>query len=267
MQPIPSEHLFDARVRQVEEQGYTVVPGAIPPPQVAAMRERFDELIGRAAALPTAVRYAETGGVDLNRIIELDPVFVDLIDLPSMLPYVEKIHAGDVRLLGGPIGNFMPPGEGTRGAWHRDGGPYTRFTFLLSDLEEHGGPTAVVPGTHRSAEGPPAWSNDDRGRPRALPGMVKVAGRAGDCMINNTNVWHTSTPNRAGQPRRIVWVVYKRQAQAMPPPSQYNLLNTPEFFARQTDPRRRRLLELAVAPTEPGRPAATATRPKSESAC
>ncbi|MCX5658736.1 MAG: phytanoyl-CoA dioxygenase family protein [Planctomycetota bacterium] len=245
---MPTSSLMDARLQQLEHQGYTVVPGAIPTADLKAMRRRFDELIADFGSIPSAVRTPDTDSIDINRLLEVDPVFASLIDLPSVLPYVEKLHDGDVRLLGASMANFMPAHSPARCGWHQDGGPYTRLTFLLSDLGDDGGPTAVVPGTHREGKALPAWCNDEKGQPRALPGMVKVTGKAGDCMINNTFIWHTSTPNSSAEPRRIVWVVYKREAQAMPPASQYNLLHTPEYLARQSDPRRRRLIEMAVVP-------------------
>lgn len=250
MNPIPESHVMDARMRQLESQGYTTIPGAIPQAMLAAMRRRFDELIADHANVPSAVRTPSSGGIDLNRLLELDPVFSPLIDMPAVTPYVDKLHAGDYYLLGASIGNYMPARSPARCGWHQDGGPYTRLTFMLSDLAENGGATAVIPGTHKEGGGAlPDWCNDADGQPRILPGMLRVGGRAGDCMINNTHIWHTSTPNESDQPRRIVWVVYKRRAQAMVPPEQYNLLHTPAYFAKETDPRRRKLMEFAVVPT------------------
>ena len=251
MNPIPAEKQMEARLRQIEQQGYTVIPGAIPPALLARMRARFDELIADYKNIPSAVHTPANGGIDLNRLLEIDPVFSELIEMPTVLPYVDHLHGGDVRLLGASIANFMPAHSPARCGWHHDGGPYTRLTYLLSDLAENGGATAVVPGTHKQDAIPvPDWSNDADGQPRAIPGMIKVTGRAGDCMINNTHIWHTSTPNESDQPRRIVWVVYKHEAQPMVPPSQYNLLHTPEYFAKQTGERRRRLMETAVVPSE-----------------
>lgn len=251
MDALPAADMMDARMRQLEHQGYTLVPGAIPPASLAVMLRRFDALIADYEKIPSAVRTPATGAIDINRLLEVDAAFASLIDLPTVFPYVEKLQDGDVRLLGASMANYMPAHSPARCGWHQDGGPYTRLTFLLSDLAENGGPTAVVPGTHREGTALPTWCNDEKGQPRVLPGMVKVTGRAGDCMINNTFIWHTSTPNLSDEPRRIVWVVYKRESQAMPPPEQYNLLHTPDYLARETDPRRRRLIEMAVVPPSP----------------
>ena len=62
--------------------------------------------------------------------------------------------------------------------------------------------------------------------------------------------WHTATPNESDQPRRLVWVVYKREVQPLLPSSQHNLLFSRGYFEKQIDPRRRRLMELAVEPAE-----------------
>jgi hypothetical protein len=68
--------------------------------------------------------------------------------------------------------------------------------------------------------------------------MVKVVVPAGTCMVNDTNIWHTSTPNFSENPRKLIWTVFETADQALP---SEDLRNSQWFVDRQTDPLRRKL--------------------------
>jgi hypothetical protein len=236
------EHTMEWQLLQLEYQGYTIIPNAIPPELLSKLRRRFDELIASYEDVPTSLLHPQTNAIDLNRLFELDPVFEELMDLPSVFPIAAKVFEGDIELLGSAIGNYTPSGAGSRGGWHHDGKNYIRFTFFLSDLTEAEGPTAVLPGSHHLDRFPPAWTNDEDGNPRELPGMLPVTGAAGTCLINNTLIWHTGTPNRSQEPRRIVWVVYKHSSWETT--AHEHLRYTKELAERQTSETRRKLCGL-----------------------
>eukprot|EP01052_Picozoa_sp_SAG31_P060474 SAG31_NODE_19646_length_595_cov_1.534274_1_plen_66_part_10 len=52
---------------------------------------------------------------------------------------------GKLRLLGGPVCQWLPPRTGTEMNWHTDG-DYIRMTYTLDDLHEGGGGTAIGTG-------------------------------------------------------------------------------------------------------------------------
>ena len=122
-------------------------------------------------------------------------------------------------------------------SWHPDG-EYVRLTYLLDDMLPEGGGTAFFGGSHRAAaregdrlvdnanaeggvgSGVPEWLNVQPGRvPVETPGVWRAAGAAGSVIVNYTMTWHTRTPNYSEQPRRIIWIVYKRASE--PQPSRY----------------------------------------------
>jgi len=241
MQPFPTAHELDAHLVKLEYQGFTIVPNAMPEELLGRIRSKFDELVENCAQVPTAVRQEDTGVVDLNRLYELDPVFEDLMDLPSVFPIAQEIMQGDVTLLGGAIGHYLPPHTPSNMAWHMDG-DYVRFTYILDDLSEHGGGTGIMPGTHRSGERPPDWMNDADKGGCEIPGMVYLTAAAGSCMVNYTTLWHTRTSNRSARPRRLIWQVYKRAQQ--PLTANESLQLTQEYIKQQTDPQRRVLVGL-----------------------
>ena len=245
MEAIPNVHELFMHVRRLDHVGYTVVPNAISAERLAPIRERFDALIADYENVPSAVvdgastSVKGVGSIDLHRFFELDPLFEELMDLPTVLPIVQAARNHDVVLLSSGMGNYRAPNSPAATLWHRDGGPYMRLTIYLDDVTEDVGPTAVVPGSHKDPNRPPPWANHD-GQPRALPGMVPLPAPAGTCLINDTNIWHTAMPNRTSRPRRLVWVVYKWSTQIYDVRPEWN--HSPEFVARQTDPMRRVLL-------------------------
>ena len=201
MEAIPNVHELFMHVRRLDHVGYTVVPNAISAERLAPIRERFDALIADYENVPSAVvdgastSVKGVGSIDLHRFFELDPLFEELMDLPTVLPIVQAARNHDVVLLSSGMGNYRAPNSPAATLWHRDGGPYMRLTIYLDDVTEDVGPTAVVPGSHKDPNRPPPWANHD-GQPRALPGMVPLPAPAGTCLINDTNIWHTAMPNR-----------------------------------------------------------------------
>lgn len=243
MLQLPEKHLKEALLSQLKWQGYTFIRNAIEPSLLRQIRGRFDQLVQDWETTHTAVRNVENGIVDLNRIYELDPIFENLMDLPTVYPLIEEVLEGDITLLGGAIGHFLPAKTPSRMSWHCDG-PYLRLTYILSDLEENGGGTAIVPGSHLS-EGPPPWLNSDQG-PHEFPGMIRVSAPAGTCMINFTRLWHTRSPNASDHPRRIIWQVFKHSHQELTQNMELRL--SEEYTNAQTDPRRRMLMGLEPTP-------------------
>ena len=106
-------------------------------------------------------------------------VFLDILDSPKLLPLVRKLLLPTEQDIGGggaappqlvcgalPVGRMLPPnpGEGGYCTWHRDLLPLGAWPHAIPrnvkcmtvffDVEEDGGPTAIVPRSHRLPEGP-----------------------------------------------------------------------------------------------------------------
>lgn len=241
MPPVAADHNLDVHLTRLAFQGYTLIEQALPPELVTTLVRRMDELLPTHGVLPTAAR-PDTPSRDINRVWEVEPLFEDLMDYPTVFPIAEQYMKGDITLLSGAIANFMPRRTPARVPWHHDG-PYVRLTYYLSDVTLHGGPTGVLPGTHTSPSGPPKWFNTHDGYPCHVDGMVPVVVPAGTCMINDTMIWHTSTPNDSDIDRKLVWIVFKKASQAITGFTE--LRNSEEYLAGVTDPVRRRLCGLA----------------------
>lgn len=237
MPPVAAESMLDLHQIRLESAGYTLIENTLAPDHVADLVRRMDALLPTHGELPTAAR-PDTPSRDINRVWDHDRAFECLMDLPGVFEVASRYMKGDITLLSSAIANFMPRRTPARVPWHFDG-PYVRLTYYLTDVSATGGPTAVLPGTHRTGERPPAWFNTPDGYPRHVAGMTPVVVKAGTCMVNDTLLWHTSTPNDSDVDRKLVWIVFKKASQELTP--FLNLRDTEAFAASQKSPVRRRL--------------------------
>ena len=74
---------------------------------------------------------------------------------------------------------------------------------------------AFIPGSHRTEEDFSKILNDENGECRwPQPAAQLMSGKAGDCFINWTTVYHTRSPSSSTAPdRKTFWLVYRRDSQ------------------------------------------------------
>jgi hypothetical protein len=70
----------------------------------------------------------------------------------------------------------------------------------LIDIDQTIGPTAIWPGTHRSASDDPP-----------INGMVSIPFQRGDCVMMDYRTMHTGMPNNSQTVRPILYLVYTRE--------------------------------------------------------
>jgi hypothetical protein len=222
--------------------GYVLIEGALTAEQLGPISAAYDRQIGLHPPEHGALR------VEVKRILERDPIFEPLMDLPTVFPVVRAILGADVELASsGELDHKLPRTRAYIG-WHNDFAwmvnvPYprqnfwVRCTYFIGEVSPEMGPFTLLPGTHLAGQGPPREYNDG-GQPRVIEGQLGITGPAGSCLINNTEIWHTNTPNRSDEARRLIMILYKH---AWMKQWQDGYDTTPEFAARQTDPIRRQL--------------------------
>jgi ectoine hydroxylase-related dioxygenase (phytanoyl-CoA dioxygenase family) len=209
--------------------------------EIAAQREQFDrdgflvlrnvlepELVERLIAVADRLsgEGVERDGLSERRhwqrrnCLPCNPVFLDLLDHPRVLPVVAAILGWDIHLITShlivrsptPDADAHFKGEG----WHRDGGqsswemsePHPRIllkvAYFLSDQSEPGrGNTRVVPGSNRLT-GPLAW---ETGAPHPY-GAIEVLGRPGDAFLFEQRTYHAVGPNLSDLTRKTLFMGY-----------------------------------------------------------
>jgi len=228
----------------VRTQGYVVIKDALTPEQLQGIGDAYDRLLAENPPGPQAIR------VELPRLFERDQVFEQLMDNPPALAVVRELLGPMVEL--GTAGELDYKFGSTPAyiAWHGDfqflnwiPGPrhvyWIRCVYMIGDVDEDMGPFTLVPRTHtRDPQDLRNHINKD-GQPVPIEGQLPIVGKAGSCLINNTEIWHTNTANVSGRPRRLIMVLYK-PAWMKAWDKGYEF--SPEFRERQTDPVRRQLV-------------------------
>ena len=223
--------LTEAEVARFRAEGCVVVPDAVTPEQLAAMRRSFEGWVEDSRAETEA--YGET--LDgrprfdlepghsaerpaLRRVAsptELDDAFLDTVQTAPMMDAVADLMGPDLRFHHSKI-NSKLPGSATVVKWHQD------FTFdphsnddvitcliFLDDVTLENGPLRTLPGSHRG----PLYSLWQEGRftgaiaeetaARFEQDAVLHTGPAGSACLMHARVAHASTENLSAQPRTL----------------------------------------------------------------
>jgi ectoine hydroxylase-related dioxygenase (phytanoyl-CoA dioxygenase family) len=180
----------------------------------------------------------------------------------EILSVIEPLLGNDCHVIANTA--WRNPPEFGGGPWHCDAGPhvprpegiewddripYPVFAIgahvLLKDCPRSCGPTAVVPGSHRSGRLAPRERLNDPHLTYDGREPVLLEAKAGDVALFVSDVWHRGTPASGGTGRLFIQVHYGRRdiAQRIRTTAEVNHL-TPEAVARATTKRQRELIGL-----------------------
>ncbi len=211
--PAPVAGLSDAERFFFDTNGYLVIENFLQPGHVA----RLIAAIGRSGAHRRELMrtgrpqtgFTQTKGEKSTRsfyILDDDPLFLELLDWPALLPYVHALlnpmphHcASDAIVEHG--GDFMH----RQGEWHIDGHDngfrnlghpipllQLKVGYYLSDMTAPWqGNLTVVPGSHHAKREP---DHADRQRRDFFPGALQVCAPAGTALLFHNALWHTAAP-------------------------------------------------------------------------
>jgi ectoine hydroxylase-related dioxygenase (phytanoyl-CoA dioxygenase family) len=198
----------------VETNGYLVVENALTSDELAGLRaaaERAEAHWREDTSLPG---WRRENIEQIPSIIEYGDEFVELTAHPKIFPVVRSLLGDDVALLFSDY-FITPPHTTSQIHWHRDArilGPYhprsqmfAKAFVLLSDVNDDGGGTAVIPGTHKYEE---SWEFPQVDNPADMPGHVRMAFPAGTIWFMHGRTYHAATPNDSDITRRVLIYSY-----------------------------------------------------------
>lgn len=241
---------LEAARTQLLEQGWAVLPDVLSAAQAAEVLARL-----RAAAEAYRRRGHDTHirGLDPNEanvrvfeLLDLDPVFRDLIRRPEAMSLVRALLGPDI-LISNFTANIARPGSASM-SLHSDQAlvvpepwlePWSiNIIWCLTDVRFENGATLFIPGSHkvtRLAELGP----DPGGR------LTPFEARAGSIIAMDGRVWHTSGANiTADEERALLFGYYSRAF--LRPQANWNAILAPEVQAG-LDPEFPRLLALEAS--------------------
>ncbi len=203
------------QVAMLDEQGYLPLRRALDETDLAVIVRRFDELVESEGERAGLEAHQEQGTSRLANLVDKDPIFDRIWNHPLQLAAVAHVLDWQEMKVFSLNGRAALPGQGHQNL-HVDWadavapGDYRicNSIWLLDDFTEENGATRIVPGSHRSARTPKDALED----PRAPhPDEILVLGRAGDCVVFNSHLWHGGTQNRTDRPRRAIHAAFVRR--------------------------------------------------------
>ena len=209
---------------QLERDGYTVLGGVFTDREVAELRVEIDAVFESVPPERARDDKEEFRYEMLNRSAACQRALAH----PRILEAIEPLLGDDCHVIANTA--WRNPPEFPGGFWHSDAGPhvprpqdvpwddripYPVFAIgahiLLQDCTLADGPTAVVPGSHRSGRLAPFDRMGDSdlsydGRPAVI-----LEGTAGDVSLFVSDSWHRGLPAQGGHGRYFLQVHYARR--------------------------------------------------------
>jgi ectoine hydroxylase-related dioxygenase (phytanoyl-CoA dioxygenase family) len=254
--------------RSLEREGWAVLRGAFSAGEVAKLSAEIERIYERVAADLRNPGLAPEEREDfryemLNRSAACQRAVSDR----RLLDVLEPLLGEDCHVIANTAWRNPPrPSHGHGGGnWHIDAGPHVprpagvpwddRIPYpvfavglhlLLRDCDLESGPTAVIPGSHRSGQAPPFERAQDPALSCQGAGALPLPGRAGDVLLFVSDVWHRRMPTGPGDRGRFfLQAHYGRRdlAQRLRTTAQANQLS-PDAIARAREPRERTVIGL-----------------------
>lgn len=248
-----------AESAQLERDGYAHLHGVFDAAEIAQLRAEIDEVFVDRPPERSRTDKDEFRYEMLNRSAACQAAVAN----PEILRVVEPLLGDDCHVIANTA--WRNPPEFTGGPWHCDAGPHVprpadvpwddRIPYpvfavashvYLQDCSRADGPTAVVPGSHRSGRVAPfdhAGIDDLTydGRP-----PVVFEAKAGDVVLFVSDAWHRGVPAApGGRGRYFLQVHYGRRdiAQRIRTTADANQVSA-DAAARATDDRARTVIGL-----------------------
>jgi len=217
---------------QYEAQGFLHLPSAISPQVVARTKQAFDAAAATYDAQwrkDIADGLADARFCDIPDILDRDEVFVDLVDLASLVPLLLALVGPDVQL-NHTHARLFPPGKTFTAKWHSDLADvigidlahstsfFLKIHYFFEDLRPDQGCLAFIPGSHRFPPDIPRPVIED---PLNSPLVVRIVPKAGDVVVFNTHLLHMALDNDSPLVRKSLIYAYthfwvKHYANAVP---------------------------------------------------
>ncbi|MHB8527893.1 MAG: phytanoyl-CoA dioxygenase family protein [Caulobacteraceae bacterium] len=243
---------------RLEREGFAVVEGVLAPPAVAALAAEIEAVFETSGPdRPNDARNEFRHGM-LNR----SPLSQAALASRAILDVIEPLLGEDCHVIANTAWRNVSGHQG--GTWHMDAGPhvprpegtpwpneipYPIFAIgmhlFLEDCPIEAGPTAVLPGSHRSGRQPPYDRADDLGLTFEGRSAALLTAMAGDVVFFVSDAWHRGTPAREGFRRFFLQAHYARRdiAQRIFTTAEVSHV-TAEATARAREPRERTLIGL-----------------------
>lgn len=252
------------QLQEIEDQGFTILPGLLSPAQRQAVRDALaahcNGLLGRN----------DFEGYRTERVYSLlarGAVFAELVEHPAILALLDETLEANYLLSAG-LSMDLLPGE-TPQSIHYDDSFYPvprprppismGVIWAIDEFTSQNGATQIIPGSHKWGDPTPDGLPDERQikTPRSGPAhraarieeletrMVDAVMPAGSALVFPGTLWHRGGGNRSDARRLALTLQYcapwARQQENM-------MLAVPRDITRTLSPRVRKLMGYSIHP-------------------
>lgn len=205
-----------------DNNGYLVIEDFLTTDHIAALKTALEKTIEKRRTQgctrphePAFEDRLEATNTRIFHLLDEDPLFLELLDYPPVMPYVHGLF-NDMPHLHSTDAFYETAAAKYHGCgWHIDGIqdgyrnlkphiPHLQFKvgYYLSDMRQpNQGNLTLVPGSHKALQEPDAA---DLQNPDLFPGAVQVCGGPGTVVFFHNAVWHTSGPFSHPDGQRIM---------------------------------------------------------------
>ena len=200
---VGNDSLTEEKKNELDERGYTVLPGLIGDKWLAALRERFEDLCDKEGLAAGTEVHQEAGTRRLADLVNKGEDFDRVYTNPTVLAAIHHVIGRDFKLSSLNARDALP-GEGHQKLhtdWSNDyDGRFhvANSIWLLDDFTEDNGCTRLVPGTHRGQQP----SNVLKDEMASHPKEEHLVASASTVAVFNSHIWHGGTLNRTKDSKR-----------------------------------------------------------------
>ena len=201
--------------RQLDDGGYVLLPDVMDAGLLGRLREAVEQLFLSEGEAAGSEFKREPGARRLANLVNKGPVFREIVVHPVILPLVEHVLDGSVKLSSlnarsvqpcwdkpQPLHCDMGAVPDQRGAW------VCNTVWMLDDFTERNGALRAIPGSHRWNRLPQESLADPLAN---HPQQVVITGAAGSVIVMNAHLWHGGMANRTAHARTAVHAFYCRR--------------------------------------------------------
>ena len=189
-------------IRQIEVEGYLLIPDLLSEEQIARLKEQVSTL--------------ETGGMDYSEhqrtagdVMFLGGEITELAAHPVIIPFLRSLLGEDIICTSGAYARSEPghPGMVLHTDSGGDGAPSeaVRVLYYLTDLTPETSPFRVLPRSNLSMH---SGGNPFK-RYLEHPDEVMVTAKAGSAVLINIKVFHGNYPKNSDQVREMIAYMYR----------------------------------------------------------
>lgn len=197
---------------ELDEQGFTLLPDALPNALMARLRQDLPRRAEACAALLRQAGMDDGGGNVAHHIVGGSDSARDFLESDVADAIISAYFDGHFILNSyGAVNNAPTGGRGYEHGqnFHRDvrtyGGAFhlmLNAIVMVDPFTIGNGGTFVIPGSHLDPDRP----SDEELAARA----VQLTGPAGSIALFDSNIWHAAAPNRTESPRWALTLTFTR---------------------------------------------------------